>query len=160
MVMENQPGDVREEADFEGVSEEVLDARIAEFRQILFEERTKIFQNVKRTLTEDMTIDLEELADDIDRASVDQNQALTFRLRRRERMLLDRLAHADRTIASPNFVVADFGRFETFEIRQDIVERPAGISQLPPAVIVLALSADNEMPVDRGRTAQHFTARP
>ena len=91
MVIENQPGDVREEADFEGVPEEVLDARIAEFRQILFEERTKIFQNVKRTLTEDMTIDLEELADDIDRASVDQNQALTFRLRRRERMLLDKI---------------------------------------------------------------------
>jgi DnaK suppressor protein len=38
-----------------------------------------------------MTIDLEELADDIDRASVDQNQALTFRLRRRERMLLDKI---------------------------------------------------------------------
>ena len=40
----------------------------------------------------------------------------------RERMLLDWLAHADRTMASPNFVVANFGRFETFEIRQDIVE--------------------------------------
>lgn len=91
MTTENQPGDVREDADFEGVPEELLDERIAEFRQILFEERTKIFQNVKRTLTEDMTIDLEELADDIDRASVDQNQALTFRLRRRERMLLDKI---------------------------------------------------------------------
>ena len=91
MSTENLPGDVREEADFEGVPEEVLDERIAEFRQILFEERTKIFQNVKRTLTEDMTIDLEELADDIDRASVDQSQSLTFRLRRRERMLLDKI---------------------------------------------------------------------
>ena len=91
MSAENLPGDVREEADFEGVPEELLDERIAEFRQILFEERTKIFQNVKRTLTEDMTIDLEELADDIDRASVDQNQSLTFRLRRRERMLLDKI---------------------------------------------------------------------
>ncbi len=91
MTTESLPGDVREEADFEGVTEEVLDERIAEFRQILFEERTKIFQNVKRTLTEDMTIDLEELADDIDRASVDQNQSLTFRLRRRERMLLDKI---------------------------------------------------------------------
>lgn len=91
MTTESLPGDVREEADFEGVTEEILDERIAEFRQILFEERTKIFQNVKRTLTEDMTIDLEELADDIDRASVDQNQSLTFRLRRRERMLLDKI---------------------------------------------------------------------
>jgi RNA polymerase-binding transcription factor DksA len=38
-----------------------------------------------------MTIELEELADDIDRASVDQSQSLTFRLRRRERMLLDKI---------------------------------------------------------------------
>jgi DnaK suppressor protein len=94
MASENLPGDLREEADFEGVSEEILDARIEEFRQILFTERTKIFQNVQRTLTEDMTIDLDELADDIDRASVDQNQALTFRLRRRERMLLDKIEHS------------------------------------------------------------------
>ena len=94
MASENLPGDLREEADFEGVSEQVLDDRIEEFRQILFTERTKIFQNVQRTLTEDMTIDLDELADDIDRASVDQNQALTFRLRRRERMLLDKIEHS------------------------------------------------------------------
>jgi DnaK suppressor protein len=94
MASENLPGDLREEADFEGVSEKVLDDRIEEFRQILFTERTKIFQNVQRTLTEDMTIDLDELADDIDRASVDQNQALTFRLRRRERMLLDKIEHS------------------------------------------------------------------
>ena len=94
MASENLPGDLREEADFEGVPEEILDARIEEFRQILFTERTKIFQNVQRTLTEDMTIDLDELADDIDRASVDQNQALTFRLRRRERMLLDKIEHS------------------------------------------------------------------
>ena len=74
MSVENQPGDMREEADFEGVSEEILEARIDEFRKILFEERTRIFQNAQRTLTEDMTIDLEDLADDIDRATVDQNQ--------------------------------------------------------------------------------------
>ena len=94
MATENLPGDLREEADFEGVSEEILDERIEEFRQILFAERTKIFNNVQRTLTEDMTIDLDELADDIDRASVDQNQALTFRLRRRERMLLNKIEHS------------------------------------------------------------------
>lgn len=94
MASGNLPGDLREEADFEGVSEKVIDDRIEEFRQILFTERTKIFQNVQRTLTEDMTIDLDELADDIDRASVDQNQALTFRLRRRERMLLDKIEHS------------------------------------------------------------------
>ena len=94
MASDLQPGDVREEGDFDGVSEEVLKDKTEEFRQLLFEERTKIFQNAQRTLTEDMTIDLDELADEIDRASVDQNQALTFRLRRRERLLLDKIEHS------------------------------------------------------------------
>ena len=103
MASENLPGDLREEADFEGVPEEVLDERITEFRQILFDERSKIFQNVQRTLTEDMTIDLEELADDIDRASVDQSQSLTFRLRRRERMLLDKIEHSLERLESDDY---------------------------------------------------------
>jgi DnaK suppressor protein len=103
MASENLPGDLREEADFEGVSEDVLDERITEFRQILFDERSKIFQNVQRTLTEDMTIDLEELADDIDRASVDQSQSLTFRLRRRERMLLDKIEHSLERLESDDY---------------------------------------------------------
>ena len=91
MSADIQPGDMREEADFEGVPEEVLEDRIDEFRKILFEERTRIFQNAQRTLTEDMTIDLEDLADDIDRATVDQNQSLAFRLRQRERQLLNKI---------------------------------------------------------------------
>ena len=94
MIEEPLPGDMREEADFEGVNEEILTDRIKEFRNILFEERMKIFENVRRTLTEDMTIDLEDLADDIDRATVDQNQALAFRLRRRERLLLNKIEHS------------------------------------------------------------------
>jgi len=91
MTSDLQTGDTREEADFEGVGEELLKTRTEEFQALLFEERAKIFQNAQRTLTEEMTIDSDELADDIDRASVDQSQNLTFRLRRRERMLLDKI---------------------------------------------------------------------
>jgi len=103
MVSDPQPGDVREESDFEGVSEELLKERTEEFRQLLFEERTKIFQNAQRTLTEDMTIDLDELADEIDRASVDQSQALTFRLRRRERLLLDKIEHSLKRLENEDY---------------------------------------------------------
>ena len=103
MVSDLQPGDTREEPDFDGVSEELLKEKTEEFRQILFEERTKIFQNAQRTLTEDMTIDLDELADEIDRASVDQNQALTFRLRRRERLLLDKIEHSLKRLENEDY---------------------------------------------------------
>ncbi len=103
MTSDLQIGDTREEADFEGVGDELLKERTDEFQALLFEERAKIFQNAQRTLTEDMTIDLDELADDIDRASVDQSQSLTFRLRRRERMLLDKIEQSLQRLQSGDY---------------------------------------------------------
>ena len=46
------------------------------------------------------------------------------------------------------------------EIREDIVPRPALGTQLPPMVVVTALSANVEHGVDRRGAAEHFTARP
>jgi DnaK suppressor protein len=103
MTSDLQIGDTREEADFEGVGDALLKERTDEFQALLFEERAKIFQNAQRTLTEDMTIDLDELADDIDRASVDQSQSLTFRLRRRERMLLDKIEQSLQRLQSGDY---------------------------------------------------------
>lgn len=103
MTSDLQLGDTREEADFEGVGDALLKERTEEFQALLFEERAKIFQNAQRTLTEDMTIDLDELADDIDRASVDQSQSLTFRLRRRERMLLDKIEQSLQRLQSGDY---------------------------------------------------------
>src|SRR5260370_7338412 len=45
------------------------------------------------------------------------------------------------------------------EIRENILEAPAGIAELAPMVEVLCLAADVEQPVDRARSAQHFPAR-
>jgi|LauGreDrversion4_2_1035121.scaffolds.fasta_scaffold699332_2 DnaK suppressor protein len=103
MTPDLQIGDTREEADFEGVGEALLQERTAEFQALLFEERAKIFQNAQRTLTEEMTIDSDELSDDIDRASVDQSQNLTFRLRRRERMLLDKIEQSLQRLQSGDY---------------------------------------------------------
>lgn len=103
MTSDLQIGDTREEADFEGVGEALLQERTAEFQALLFEERAKIFQNAQRTLTEEMTIDSDELSDDIDRASVDQSQNLTFRLRRRERMLLDKIEQSLQRLQSGDY---------------------------------------------------------
>lgn len=89
--MEAQPGDLREEADFEGLPDDLLDERQEEFRQLLLEARSKIMGNAKRTLTEDMTIDVDDLADEMDHATADQNQGLAFRLRGRERHLFTKV---------------------------------------------------------------------
>jgi DnaK suppressor protein len=89
--MSDQIGDRREEPGFEGVPQDVLEEKIKLFREILFEERAKIFQNAQRTLTEDMTIDANDLSDEVDRTAFEQNQALAFRLRGRERQLLNKI---------------------------------------------------------------------
>ena len=89
-----QPGDNREEADFDGLSEELLAERIEEFRGILFNERQRLMKNARRTLTEEMTVDQDDLPDEMDLASADYNQNLSFRLRGRERHLLTKIEEA------------------------------------------------------------------
>ena len=88
------PGDNREEPGFDGVSEEELAKRKEEFRTLLFQERQRLMRNAQRTLTEEMTVDQEDLADEMDLASADYNQNLSFRLRGRERHLLVKIEEA------------------------------------------------------------------
>ena len=85
------PGEAREESDFEGVPPELLTERTDEFRNLLLSERGKLLQNAQRTLTQDMTIDTDDLADEMDHATSDYNQALAFRLRGRERHLIHKI---------------------------------------------------------------------
>lgn len=94
MATQNMPGDRREEADFEGVPPELLAQRTNEFRELLEGERAKLLANAQRTLTQDMTIDQDDLADEMDHATSDYNQALAFRLRGRERQLMNKIGQA------------------------------------------------------------------
>lgn len=94
MARASGPGEDREEPDFEGVSEELLKERSDEFRGILFAERAKILRKARRTLTEEMTVDQDDLPDEMDLASSDYNQSLNFRLRGRERQLLNKIEQA------------------------------------------------------------------
>ena len=50
-------------------------------------------KNAHRTLTEEMTVDQDDLPDEMDLASADYNQNLSFRLRGRERHLLNKIEH-------------------------------------------------------------------
>ena len=71
-----------------------LEAKGAEFRVRLLDERQKILRNANRTLTEEMTLDQEDLADETDLATADYHQGLAFRLRGRERQLLTKIDQA------------------------------------------------------------------
>ena len=51
-------------------------------------------KNAHRTLTEEMTVDQDDLPDEMDLASADYNQNLSFRLRGRERHLLSKIEEA------------------------------------------------------------------
>ena len=86
-----QPGENREEPGFDGVPEKLLEERVEEFRGILFGERQRLMKNARRTLTEEMTVDQDDLPDEMDLASADYNQNLSFRLRGRERHLITKI---------------------------------------------------------------------
>ena len=51
------------------------------FRDLLLEKKEEILKNAKRTLNEDMTLDQDDLPDEMDLASSEYMQSFTFRLR-------------------------------------------------------------------------------
>lgn len=64
------------------------------FREILETKRNEILENAKRTLTEDMALDTNDLPDEMDLASSEYLHSFTFRLRGREKTFLKKIDHA------------------------------------------------------------------
>ena len=64
------------------------------FRELLIEKREEILKSAKRTLNEDMTLDPDDLPDEMDLASSEYLQSFTFRLRGREKTFLKKIDHA------------------------------------------------------------------
>ncbi len=75
-------------------TDEELEGHADEFRERLLGERERLLKNANRTLTEEMTLDQEDLADEADLATADYNQGLAFRLRGRERHLMNKIEKA------------------------------------------------------------------
>ena len=73
------------------------------FRGILEEKKDEILRNAKRTLNEDMTLDVDDLPDEMDLASSEYLQSFTFRLRGREKVFLDKIEKALRKIEDGSF---------------------------------------------------------
>ena len=87
------------------------------FRDILDEKKDEILRNAKKTLNEDMTLDVDDLPDEMDLASSEYLQSFQFRLRGREKTFLKKIDHAMAKIDKALAKIEDgtFGICETCE---------------------------------------------
>jgi DnaK suppressor protein len=77
------------------------------FREILLGRRAELLRNAQKTLTEDMTLDADDLPDEMDVASSEYSQSFTFRLRGRENSFLKKIDHALKKIDEGNFGICE-----------------------------------------------------
>ena len=77
------------------------------FREILLEKRQEILNNAKKTINEDMTLDADDLPDEMDLASSEYLQSFTFRLRGREKTFLKKIDHALAKIDEGTFGICE-----------------------------------------------------
>ncbi len=68
--------------------------QLKKFKSLLLEKRDEIVKKAKQTLEEDMTLDANDLPDEMDLASSEYLQSFTFRLRGREKSFLDKINKA------------------------------------------------------------------
>lgn len=73
------------------------------FRDLLEAKRIEIIKRAQQTLDEDMTLDANELPDEMDLASSEYLQSFTFRLRGREKVFLDKIQKAIERLDGGNF---------------------------------------------------------
>ena len=73
------------------------------FRDILLTRKKDILRNAQRTLSEDMTLESDDLPDEMDLASSEYLQSFTFRLRGREKVFLDKIQKAIERIDDGSF---------------------------------------------------------
>ena len=78
-------------------------AQLKKFKQLLELRREEILTKAKQTLTEDMALDTNDLPDEMDLASSEYLQSFTFRLRGREKGLLDKIERALQKIEEGTF---------------------------------------------------------
>jgi DnaK suppressor protein len=77
------------------------------FEKILLEKKEEILRNAKKTLDHDMTLEQDDLPDEMDLASSEYIQSFTFRLRGRERVFLDKIDKALEKITEGTFGICE-----------------------------------------------------
>ena len=77
------------------------------YRKLLESKRKGVIENAQKTLTEDMTVDPNDLPDEMDLASAEYLQSFNFRLRGREKTHLKKIDLALRKIGDGTFGICD-----------------------------------------------------
>jgi DnaK suppressor protein len=80
---------------------------LKKFRTLLETKRKAVLENAQKTLSEDMTLDPNDLADEMDLASSEYLQSFQFRLRGREKTHLKKLDLALRKIDEGTFGICE-----------------------------------------------------
>ena len=80
---------------------------LEKFRRILTEKKMAILRRARETLDQDMTIDKNEMPDDMDFASTEYLQSFTFRLRGREKTFLKKIELALKKIDDGTFGICE-----------------------------------------------------
>ncbi len=80
---------------------------IKKFRELLESKRNSVLERARKTLTEDMALDPNDLPDEMDLASSESMQSFEFRLRGREKKHLAKLGLALRKIDEGVFGICE-----------------------------------------------------
>ena len=82
-------------------------AQQEKFRQILNEKRKNLIDQAQRTLESDMVLSPDDRFDEVDQASSEYMQAFSFRLRGRERHLMNKIELALRKIDDGSYGICE-----------------------------------------------------
>jgi len=77
--------------------------QLKKFKTLLENKRDDIVRRAQQTLNEDMTLDADDLPDEMDLASTEYLQSVTFRLRGREKSFLKKIQKALAKIETGQF---------------------------------------------------------
>ena len=89
------------------VSKSLTKKELKRFQEMLEERRRLVLDRARKTLSEDMTLDTNDLADEMDLASSEYIQSFEFRLRGREKSLLVKIDNALKKIEEGTFGICE-----------------------------------------------------
>jgi len=80
---------------------------LEKFRSLLETQKVDLVEKARRTLEQDMAVDVAELPDDMDFATTQSDQGMTLRLRGREKTLLKKIEEALKRIDGGEFGICE-----------------------------------------------------
>jgi DnaK suppressor protein len=77
------------------------------YKKMLEDSKTSLLESAKKTLVEESSFDTDDLPDEIDQASSEYAQSMVFRLRDREKFLLQKIEKALQRIEDGSFGICE-----------------------------------------------------